>query len=170
MTKNELIELSLIRMIAYYDFKGEMPGGGIHPRVTDLKLFLQNNINTGPELHEFLKRIKDNCEYFPKHTDLHALYNNMKTLAQQDTGINLLEFSENENISQEPDELNKAATVEDVIKSDKTMSSKSLLKMYGLKLCHEAWFKIGQEMSDDKYDRFIANVRQRNFDAAFKNI
>lgn len=167
MTLDQAIDIAIVRMIAYYNFNGEMSDGGIHPRVSDLKQFLKKNIVTGQELHNFLKRVKDGCEWFPKHTDLAAIYNGMKTLEQQDTGINLLAYAENDGVSAGPIEAHKAATVEDVIAANRTMSAKSLLKTYGYRLCAAAWFRIGENMEVDEYDFFIRHVRRGKFDVAF---
>lgn len=167
MNKEEAINLSIVKMIAYYNFNGEIEGGGVHPRVRELESFLKKHINTGPDLEDFLRKIKENCKFFPTLNDLSTIFNGMRPLNQVDVGINLLQYQNREHISPLPKEEFKNATVDDVIAADATMSTKSLLECYGTNLCTRAWHTIGQKMTDSEYEKFIFHARRREYDAAF---
>jgi hypothetical protein len=151
--KEKECSLILLKIMAYYDFKAETASGGLHPKAEALRDFLINNIDDENELKSFYKRITDNCKYFPNNSELSMIYNNMKILSQ---GLPEIPYNEKLNL----ENINSNAKVEDVIKDDAVMSTRSLIEKYGVVLCKRAWFQIGQEMTDKQYDHFIINVRK----------
>lgn len=163
MTKQQSVDLFVVRVIAYYDFKGEMDNGNIHPKVNDMKEFINKNLNTTAQFQEFWKKMIEQCKYFPNHVELSAIYNGLKSISipMQKLEIEMDVFPVT------PSEGNENATIEQVIKNNRFLSSKDLLKKYGRALCEKAWFRIGQEMKDGTYELFISHVRSKEFNAAF---
>jgi len=155
-----------IKLVAYYNFNGEMDDGTIHPRIQDLIDYMVKNI-TDEQAGIFYDKIINNCQWFPARKELSDIYNALNSVTdyrigpdkQLTEGAAAAAFCKNNDgiMFESPGNF----TIEDVLKDDSMgMSNKNQLKKYGVKLCGEAWKKNTESWNDDDWFRWDSKNKE----------
>jgi len=167
MPKHSLCSLKLM---AYYDFKGEIEKGGLHPKVEAVQNYLRKNI---PEdkLEDFYDKIISHCKWFPGISEINQIYNSVTTIDNEYKKDlpTLLQITHEHIADDIPMEIEGARDVsfKDMYTDEKknNVSEKQMLQKYGFKKCTEYWHELGARMTDDEYSIMITQrkVRETNY-------
>ncbi len=160
----------LVKLCAYYN--------------QDIKFGSSNTLHPRVEMAErYFKRIPENLygryydkltefcplsEYkqtFPSHIQLSDCYNSLMSEVNYKTPQTSLEQAA-ENFAEKNDiplvvKDSENVPIEQVIADDKFLTSREMLKKYGVKKCGEAWHKIGFERSNSEHETWIKEIQRR---------
>lgn len=167
--KKDWCDKASMALAAYYQFHPELDGN-VHPRVLEVVDFLYKNMNSPEDIKRFVTKIKQNCQFFPKYTEMSYLFQGFKTARQTNlVDTDYGKFAEKTGVTIEAPEETKDATIQEILKDHEEMAlrlsgddlAKALFKKYGVKKCGQAFMFQGANWSDEEYERFNFMRRQR---------
>ena len=137
-----------LKIAAYYKQQPNIDNA-VHPLLEAAFKWMEKNIKES-DLDNFYQRVIDHCTFFPKVTELSALYQNFiplkKTLRIGNDDQLTIEslagkIAENEKVKSE----NKDIDIKELLECNSKLSNGDMLKKYGYNNCCKLWDYIREQ-------------------------